>query len=173
MLTRLIDLCLAKRPVVLVATAILVALGVASFAELPFDAFPDTTPVQVQVNTTAPALSPLEVERQITFPIEQSVSGLPGLVELRSMSKFGFSQVIAVFQDGTDIYLARQLVGEGLAAVELPDGVGRPALGPVATGLGEVFQYLVRSDTLSAQELRTLHHWVIRPQMVQVPGVAG
>ncbi len=172
MLKRLIDLCLRYRPIVLLATAILVMFGVASVLKLPFDAFPDTTPVQVQVNTTAPALSPLEVERQITFPIEQALSGLPGLTEVRSLSKFGFSQITAIFEDEIDVYLARQVVSERLGAVALPDGVSRPALGPVATGLGEVFQYLVRSDTLSAQELRTLHHWVIRPQMVQVPGVA-
>jgi cobalt-zinc-cadmium resistance protein CzcA len=172
MLTRLIDLCLRHRPVVLLATAILAVIGLVSFQRLPFDAFPDTTPVQVQINTPAPALSAIEVERQISFPIEQGISGLPGLVEVRSISKFGFSQVTAIFDDSTGIYLARQVVGERLAAVELPDGVARPALGPVATGLGEVFQYLIHSDTLSVQELRTLHHWVIRPQMVQVPGVA-
>jgi heavy metal efflux system protein len=172
MLTRLIELCLRYRPIVLLATAILVVFGVASVLRLPFDAFPDTTPVQVQVNTAAPALSPLEVERQITFPVEQAISGLPGLIEVRSMSKFGFSQVTAIFDDETDIYLGRQVVSERLAAVELPESVSRPALGPVATGLGEVFQYLIRSDTFSAQELRTLHHWVIRPQMVQVPGIA-
>jgi len=172
MLTRLIDLCLRYRPIVLLATAVLALVGLLSLARLPFDAFPDTTPVQVQVNTTAPALSPLEVERQITFPVEQAISGLPGLTEVRSISKFGFSQVTAIFNDDTDIYLARQVVSERLAAAELPEGVGRPALGPVATGLGEVFQYVLHSNTLSAQELRTLHHWVIRPQMVQVPGVA-
>ena len=172
MLTRVIDLCLRHRPIVLLATVVLALVGLVSLSRLPFDAFPDTTPVQVQVNTTAPALSPLEVERQITFPVEQAISGLPGLVEVRSMSKFGFSQVTVIFDDDTDIYLARQVVSERLAAAELPEGVGRPALGPVATGLGEVFQYVLHSDTLSAQELRTLHHWVIRPQMVQVPGVA-
>jgi hypothetical protein len=143
MLTGLIDLCLRYRPIVLLATVILAVFGAASLLKLPFDAFPDTTPVQVQVNTTAPALSPLEVERQITFSVEQAISGLPGLTEVRSMSKFGFSQVTAIFDDDTDIYLARQVVSERLAAAELPEGVGRPALGPVATGLGEVFQYLV------------------------------
>jgi cobalt-zinc-cadmium resistance protein CzcA len=172
MLTQLIDLCLRYRPVVLLATLILIVVGLVSFQRLPFDAFPDTTPVQVQVNTTAPALSPLEVERQITFPIEQSISGLPGLTQVRSISKFGFSQVIAIFDDSTNIYLARQVISERLATADLPHDVQRPSLGPVATGLGEVFQYLVTSDTLSAQELRTLHHWVIRPQMVQVAGVA-
>ncbi len=172
MLTRLIDLCLRYRPIVILATAVLALIGLLSLARLPFDAFPDTTPVQVQVNTTAPALSPLEVERQITFPVEQAISGLPGLTEVRSISKFGFSQVTAIFNDNTDIYLARQVVSERLATTELPEGVGRPALGPVATGLGEVFQYVLHSETLSVRELHTLHHWVIRPQMVQVPGVA-
>ena len=172
MLTALIDLCLRHRPIVLLATLVLVAVGLVSFQRLPFDAFPDTTPVQVQVNTTAPALSPLEVERQITFPIEQSISGLPGLTTVRSVSKFGFSQVVAIFDDDTDIYLARQVVSERLATADLPDSVRRPALGPVATGLGEVFQYLVHSASRSSTELRTLHKWVIRPQMVQVPGVA-
>jgi len=172
MLTRLIHLCLRQRPVVLLATAVLVALGLISFQQLPFDAFPDTTPVQVQVNTTAPALSPLEVERQVTFPVEQAISGLPGLRQVRSMSKFGFSQVTVIFDESVEIYLARQVVSERLAGVSLPGGASRPALGPVSTGLGEVFQYIVRSDTLSATELRTLHHWIIRPRMVQVPGVA-
>lgn len=172
MLTKLIDLCLRYRPVVLVAALVLCVLGVASFRQLPFDAFPDTTPVQVQVNTAAPALSPLEIERQITFEVEQSISGLPGLVEVRSVSKFGFSQVVAIFDEETDVYLARQTISERLAAVNLPPGVEPPVLGPVATGLGEVFQYVVESEELSARELRTLHHWVIRPQMVQVSGVA-
>ncbi|KIG14020.1 Cobalt-zinc-cadmium resistance protein CzcA [Enhygromyxa salina] len=172
MLTKLIDLCLRHRPVVLLATAILIAWGLASFRRLPFDAFPDTTPVQVQINTSAPALAPLEVERQLSFPVEQAISGLPGLVEVRSISKFGFSQVTAIFDDDTDIYLARQVVNERLALADLPAGIEGPALGPVATGLGEVFQYIVRADGMSPAELRTLHHWVIRPQMLQTPGVA-
>lgn len=172
MLNRIIDLSLRHRVVVLMATGLLVVTGLVSFRQLPFDAFPDTTPVQVTVNTVAPALSPLEVERQITFPLEQAVGGLPGLKEVRSVSKFGFSQITAIFEDEIDIYLARQVVAERLRSVELPPGVGRPSLGPVSTGLGEVFQYLVKSETLSPTELRTLHHWVVRPQMLQVPGVA-
>lgn len=172
MLNRIIDLSLRYRGVVLLASAILVVAGLVSFKHLPFDAYPDTTPVQVSVNTVAPALSPLEMERQITFPLEQVIAGLPGLVEVRSISKFGFSQITAIFDDDTDIYLARQVVGERLQSVDLPEGVGRPSLGPMSTGLGEVFQYLVESDELSTQELRTLHHWVVRPQMLQVPGVA-
>ena len=172
MLTKLIDLCLRRHVIVLVAALMLAAIGVASFRKLPFDAFPDTTPVQVSINTAAPALSPLEVERQITSIVEQSIGGLIGLTEVRSVSKFGFSQVTAVFDDDTDVYLARQVVSERLGTVELPTDVARPSLGPVSTALGEVFQYVVKSDTLSPQELRTLHHWVVRPQMLQVPGVA-
>lgn len=172
MLNRIIDLSLEYRGIVLLAAVILVVVGVASFKQLPFDAYPDTTPVQVSVNAVAPELSPLEIERQITHPLEQAIGGLPGLVEVRSISKFGFSQINAVFDDDTDILVARQLIGERLLAVELPDGVSPPSLGPMSTGLGEVFQYLIESDDLSAQELRTLHHWVVRPQMRQVPGVA-
>ena len=172
MLTQFIDLCLRRRALVLVAAGLLAIVGVASFRKLPFDAFPDTTPVQVSINTTAPALSPLEVERQITSVVEQSIGGLTGLTEVRSVSKFGLSQVTATFDDDTDVYLARQVVSERLGTLELPADVGRPSLGPVSTGLGEVFQYLVKSDTLSPRELRTLHHWVVRPQMMQVAGVA-
>jgi cobalt-zinc-cadmium resistance protein CzcA len=172
MLTRIIDWCLTYRPAVLLAAACLVVMGIASFQALPFDAFPDTTPVQVQVNTSAPALSPEEIERQITFEVEQAISGLPGLTQVRSVSKFGFSQVVATFEDGTDVYLARQTVSERVGAADLPGGVRRPSLGPVATGLGEVFQYVLTSEDLSPQELRTLHHWVVRPQLVQTPGVA-
>jgi len=172
MLTQIIDLSLKHRPVVLLVTLIMAAFGLMSLSQLPFDAFPDTTPVQVQVNTTAPALASVEIERQITFPLEQAISGLPGLKQVRSLSKFGFSQVTVIFEDDTDIYLARQVVSERIASADLPPNIDPPTLGPVATGLGEVFQYLVHSESLSPQELRTLHHWVIRPQMIQVPGIA-
>lgn len=171
MIKRLIDLSLRHRVMVLLVTGLLVIVGVFSFLRLPFDAFPDTTPIQVTVNTTAPTLSPLEVERQITFLLEQAIGGMPGLKEVRSVSKFGFSQITAIFEDDINVYLARQVVMERLQSVELPPTV-RPSLGPVSTGLGEVFQYVIKSDRFSPTELRTLHHWVIRPQMVQVPGVA-
>ncbi|MFH2006668.1 MAG: CusA/CzcA family heavy metal efflux RND transporter [bacterium] len=172
MLNRLIELSVRYRTIVVLASVIVAVVGILSFRELPFDAYPDTTPVQVTVNTTAPTLSPLEVERQITFLLEQAISGMPGLIQVRSVSKFGLSQITAIFNDKTNIYLARQLVSERLQAVDLPAHIGRPSLGPTSTGLGEVFQYLVTSKKLSARELRTLHHWVIRPQMLQVPGVA-
>src|SRR6185295_17510897 len=101
------------------------------------DAFPDTTPVQVQINTVAPALGPDEIESQITYPIEQEISGLPGLTGVRSVSKFGLSQVVVTFRDGTDIYFARQVINERLGSVQMPPGVQRPQMGPVSTGLGE------------------------------------
>ncbi len=144
----------------------------AALRRLDVDAFPDTTPVQVQINTVAPALGPEEVERQITFPIEQGLSGLPGLEQLRSVSKFGLSQVVVLFRDGTDIYFARQVINERLAAVEIPAGVVRPKMGPVATGLGEVFHYIVAGQGTDATELRTVQDWIIRPQMRTVRGAA-
>jgi cobalt-zinc-cadmium resistance protein CzcA len=172
MLTWLIDICLRNRLVVLLIAVVVGFVGIVSMRELPFDAFPDTTPVQVTVNTVSPALSPMEVERQLTFPIEQAISGLPGLEEVRSVSKFGFSQVTVVFDRGVDVYTGRQLVSERVQTVELPGDASKPSLGPIATGLGEVFQYVVKSDTRSPTELRTLHEWVVRPQMLTVPGVA-
>lgn len=171
MLNRIIELSLRHRPLVLLATAGLVIAGIIAFRRLPIDAFPDTTPVQVQVNTVAPALAPLELERRVTFPIEQAISGLPGLEEVRSLSRFGLSQVTVIFEDGTDIWLARQVVGERLRGVELPPGIGQPQLGPVATGLGEVFHYLVTGD-VPLSELRATHDFIIRPQLRPLRGVA-
>jgi cobalt-zinc-cadmium resistance protein CzcA len=172
MLTRLLQWSLRNRLVVVLAWAAIAVAGVLSALRLPLDAFPDTTPVQVQVNTIAVSLSPLEIERQITRPVEWSISGLPRLEEVRSVSKFGFSQVTVTFADGTDIYLARQVVMERLQSVELPAGIERPKLGPVATGLGEVFHYLVTSPDASLAELRTAQDWIIAPQLRSVPGVA-
>jgi len=163
---------LRNRLVVLVLSALIVVSGLAALARLPIDAFPDTTPVQVQVNTNAPSLNPAEIESQITFPIEQAIGGLPGLIEVRSISKFGLSQVVAVFDDGVDVYFARQLIGERLQSVELPEGLPSPEMGPVATGLGEVLHYALTSETSSLEELTTLHDWVLRPQLLTVPGVA-
>jgi cobalt-zinc-cadmium resistance protein CzcA len=141
---------------------------------LPLDAFPDTTPVQVQVNTNAPELSPEEVERLITFPVEYAMGGLKGLDEVRSISKFGLSQVVLMFTDETDVYFARQQISERLGEVELPEGIARPTMGPVATGLGEVYHYLLSSENpeYGLTELRTLQDWVIRPRLRRVSGVA-
>lgn len=171
MLTRILDWSLHNRLIVLLGWLAIAAAGVLSALRLPLDAFPDTTPVQVQVNAAAPALSPLEIERQITRPLEWAISGLPHLKEVRSVSKFGFGQVTVSFDDGTDIYLARQVVQERLQAMDLPAGIARPQLGPVATGLGEVFHYLVTGDQPLA-ELRTAQDWLIKPQLRSVPGVA-
>lgn len=172
MLNWIIDLSLRHRLLVLVGVAILTAIGGLSLRYLDIDAFPDTTPVQVQINTVAPALSPEEVEQQITFPIEQSLGGLPGLEEMRSISKFGFSQVVVTFKDGIDIYFARQLVTERLTTIELAEGIGRPKMGPVATGLGEVFHYVVTGAGNDITELRTIHDWVIKPKLRTVKGAA-
>lgn len=171
MLNWIITWSLQHRFAVIAGWVGVVIVGLLAFRSLPIDALPDTTPVQVQVNTTAAALSPLEVERQITAPVERAISGLPGLQEVRSMSRFGLSQVVVIFDDDTDIYLARQVVAERLNRADLPAGIGRPQLGPVATGLGEVFHYLV-TGSKSVAELRTVQDWLIQPQLVSVPGVA-
>lgn len=171
MLNRVIELSLRHRFLVLLATLAIVIGGAVAFRRLPIDAFPDTTPIQVQINTVAPALSPLELERQVTFPVEQAISGLPGLEEVRSLTRFGLSQVTVIFEDGTDIWLARQVVAERLRGVVMPPGIGQPQLGPVATGLGEVFHYVVTGD-LPLSELRAVHDWIIKPQLKPLRGVA-
>jgi len=177
-LTRIIDWSLGHRAVVILLWVGIAVAGGLALRRLPIDAFPDTTPVQVQINTVAPALSPLEIERRATALIEQAISGLPGLSEVRSLSRFGLSQITVTFEDGTDIWLARQVVGERLQGVKLPAGIERPSLGPVATGLGEVFHYLVlpkegaAGETPSLTELRTAQDWIIRPQLAALRGVA-
>ena len=171
-LNRIIDFSLRNRLLVIIGVMAAAVSGMISLRHLDIDAFPDTTPVQVQINSVAPALGPEEVERQITFPIEQAISGLPGLQQLRSISKFGLSQVVVVFEDETDIYFARQLINERLATVNIPQGIARPKMGPVATGLGEVFHYIVTGQGTDVTDLRTIHDWVIRPPMRTVKGTA-
>ncbi|GIX50366.1 MAG: cation efflux system protein [Limisphaera sp.] len=174
MLTRIIELSLRHRWVVCVLAGLWVVAGVNALWRLPVDAFPDTTPVQVQINTMAPGLNPVEVEQQVTLPIELAMGGLPGLQNVRSVSRFGLSQVVLTFEDGVSIYLARQLVAERLQGVELPAGLERPQLGPISTGLGEVLHYVVYSED-PARSLRDLwewHEWVIKPELRKVPGVA-
>jgi heavy metal efflux system protein len=184
MLNWIIDACLKHRALVIVATLLFAALGVYSLQQLDIDAFPDTTPVMIQINTVAPSLASEEIERQITFPVEQAISGLPRLNQLRSISKFGLSQVTVIFDDGVDIYFARQLINERLSTVNLPDGIQRPQMGPVSTGLGEVFHYVLVYDGVDFSqirqeerikritELRTIHDWVVKPQLRSVRGVA-
>ncbi len=172
MLKGIIEFSLNYRWLVILGALGFAIAGVLSMRHLDIDAFPDTTPVQVQINTVAPSLGPAEIEQQITFPIEQALSGLPKIEQLRSISKFGLSQVVLIFADGTDIYFARQLVNERLSQAQLPQGLDRPKMGPVSTGLGEVFHYILTGKGDDVTTLRTVHDWVVRPQMRQVKGVA-
>jgi cobalt-zinc-cadmium resistance protein CzcA len=176
MIERILEWSLKNRVLVIIASLVLVAGGLTAMAQLPIDAVPDVTNVQVQVLTSSPALGPEEVEKLITTPVEQAMSGLPNLVEVRSTSKFGLSAVTLVFEDGTDIYFARQQIGERLAAAKaaIPPGHGEPEMGPVSTGLGEIFQFEVRAHgagTKTPMELRTLLEWEIAPRLRSVAGV--
>ncbi|MDY1034369.1 CusA/CzcA family heavy metal efflux RND transporter [Stenotrophomonas sp. CFBP8980] len=181
MLERLISGAIAQRWLMMALTVVLVLVGAWSFGRLPIDATPDITNVQVQINTAAPGYSPLESEQRITYAVETVMAGLPALEQVRSLSRYGLSQVTVVFEDGTDLYFARQQVAERLQQVrsQLPDGLD-PQLGPIATGLGEIFMYTVDAapgarkpdgTAYTATDLRTLQDWVIRPQLRNVPGV--
>ena len=182
MLARIIGFSIRQRWMVLAIVAALAALGVWSAPRLPIDAVPDITNVQVQINTEAEGYSPLEAEQRVTFPVETAIAGIPGLDYTRSVSRYGLSQVTVVFKDGTDIYFARQLVNERIQAVksQLPPGI-EPTMGPIATGLGEIFMYSVEPKAgakkpdgteWTPMDLRTLNDWVVRPQMRTIPGVA-
>ncbi|MEE3210577.1 MAG: CusA/CzcA family heavy metal efflux RND transporter [Pseudomonadota bacterium] len=181
MLDLLIKLAIARRNLVMVVVAIVALLGLWNFNRLPIDAVPDITNVQVMINTEAPGFTPLEVEQRITYPLETALAGLPGLEYTRSVSRYGLSQVIAIFSDDTDIYFARQLVGERMASASsrLPGGL-QPEMGPIATGLGEIFMFTVDAEpgavnadgsAVTPMDLRSVHDWIIRPQLMQVPGV--
>ncbi|HSG66200.1 MAG TPA: CusA/CzcA family heavy metal efflux RND transporter, partial [Gammaproteobacteria bacterium] len=181
MLEGLLRLSIAQRGLVLIFTALVAALGVYNFQRLPIDAVPDITNVQVVVNTQAPGYTPLEVEQRVSFPLENAMAGLPRLVYTRSISRYGLSQITVVFEEGTDIYFARQQVSERLIAARaaLPPAL-EPALGPIATGLGEIFMFTVDAEPgatlpdgrpIDQTELRAVHDWIIRPQLLRVPGV--
>ena len=181
LLERFVRFAIAHRWLMLLATLALCALGSWSFSKLPIDATPDITNVQVQINTEAPGYSPLESEQRVTFPIETALAGLAKLEYTRSISRYGLSQVTVVFEDGTDIYFARQQVAERLqqAKSQLPTGL-EPELGPVATGLGEIYMYTVEAEPGATRpdgkpwtptDLRTLQDWVVRPQLRNTPGV--
>ena len=181
MFERLLKFSIEQRWLILLATLATAVLGVYNYQRLPIDAVPDITNVQVQINTEVPGYSPLEIEQRITFPIETVIAGLPRLQETRSLSRYGLSQVTVIFKDGTDIYFARSLVNQRIqeARGRLPPGV-EPEMGPIATGLGEIFMWTVEAEpgarrpdgTLyTATDLRTLQDWVIRPQIRTVPGV--
>jgi len=182
MIASLLEFSLRQRILVLGLACLLSVAGVFAFQSTPIDAYPDVTNIQVQVLTDAPGLSPVEVERFITYPLELQMTGLPGLAEIRSLSKFALSQITVVFNDDVDIYFARQLVLERIMAVKerLPEGL-EPVMAPVSTGLGEVYQYYVEGPNATATDpkiieteltnLRTLQDWVLRPLLKSVPGV--
>ena len=180
MIATILQFSIRQRLLVVLLTVGTAALGLWNFSRLPIDAVPDITNVQVQVNTGVTGLSPLEIEQRITFPIESAMVGLPGVEQVRSLSRYGLSQITVVFQDSTDIYHARQLVNERLAGVRgsLPDGLAEPVMGPIATGLGEIYMWSVEATgpkpdgtAYTPMELREIQDWIIRPQLRTVPGV--
>jgi cobalt-zinc-cadmium resistance protein CzcA len=176
MINSLIKFAVSQRLIILLFVALVAGAGAYSLNSLPIDAVPDVTNVQVQVLTAAPSLAPLEIERQITFPVEVAMSGLPDIEEIRSVSKFGLSAVTVVFDDSVDIYFARQLVLERLAQAreQIPESIGSPEMGPISTGLGEIYQYELKADDpdkYDATALRTIQDWSVRRQMLGVPGV--
>ena len=172
MLDRLIHFVLHQRLLVIIATIVLILGGILAWNLLPIDAFPDVSNVQVMILTEAPGLAPVDVEQQITFPIELAMQGLPDVSHIRSLSKAVLSQVIVVFEDHVDTYFARQLVFERLQSAKeaLPEWT-EPEMGPISTGLGEIYQYTVESDTRSPMELRTIQDWIIAPQLKSLSGV--
>ncbi|ACI94823.1 cation efflux system protein CzcA [Afipia carboxidovorans OM5] len=181
MIDAILSFSVRQRWLVMVGALLMAALGAWNFTRLPIDAVPDITNVQVQINTNAPGYSPLEVEQRITFPIETAMGGLPNLLNTRSLSRYGLSQVTVVFKDGTDIYFARQLVNERVQQVKdaLPAGI-ETVMGPVSTGLGEIYMYTVEAKgnaegasgkPYTPSDLRTIQDWIIKPQLRNVPGV--
>jgi heavy metal efflux system protein len=177
MLKKIITFSIRQRIFVILASLALVALGGYNFKILPIDAVPDVTNVQVQINTEASGFTPLEVEQRITFPIETTLAGIPRLKHTRSISRYGLSQVTVIFEDGTDIYFARQIINSKLQEVKshLPENV-EPVMGPIATGLGEIFMWSVEAEKgaekiFSPSELRTVQDWIIKPQLMNIPGV--
>ncbi|MCC7463920.1 MAG: CusA/CzcA family heavy metal efflux RND transporter [Gammaproteobacteria bacterium] len=181
MIDAVFRLAIARRWIILCLVLFAAAAGAWNYQRLPIDAVPDITNVQVQINTAAPGYSPLEVEQRITYPVEAALAGLPHIESTRSLSRYGLSQVTVIFQDDTDLYFARNLVNERLQQVtgQMPEGID-PEMGPIATGLGEIFLYTVQAEPTARQAdgrpydataLRTLQDWVIRPQLRQVPGV--
>ncbi len=182
MFERLIQFAIEQRIIVLLAVLLMAGVGVASYQKLPIDAVPDITNVQVQINSAAPGFSPLETEQRITFPIETAMAGLPGLQQTRSLSRSGLSQVTVIFKDGTDLFFARQLVNERLqvAREQLPVGI-ETAMGPISTGLGEIFLWTVEAEEgarkddgtpYTPTDLRVIQDWIIKPQLRNVLGVA-
>jgi heavy metal efflux system protein len=173
MIERVVEFSVRFRFLVITLTILLVGAGIYMTLRLPVDAVPDVTNIQVQINTEAPGLGAVEVEKLITFPIEASMMGLPDIDEIRSLSKTALSQVTVVFKDWVDIYFARRLVMERLqvAKEQIPKGLGTPIMGPISTGLGEIYQYVVEGQGYSQLDLRTIQDWIIRYQLLTIPGV--
>lgn len=174
MLEKIIRFSLHQRLIVIASVLLVSIFGIVSWRQLNLDAVPDITTNQVTINTETGGMSPVEIEKLVTFPIETSMSGIPGVEEVRSLSQFGLSQVTVTFRDSVDTYFARSLVNERLTSVResLPDGVEAPQLGPVSTGLGDIYMYALESETRSPMELRSLQDWTIAPQLRGVAGVA-
>ncbi|GMG93617.1 CusA/CzcA family heavy metal efflux RND transporter [Cupriavidus metallidurans] len=181
MFERILRFAIAQRWLVMLAVLGMAGLGIYNYSRLPIDAVPDITNVQVQINTSAPGYSPLETEQRVTYPLEVTIAGLPGLEQTRSLSRYGLSQITVIFKDGTDIYFARQLVNQRIqeAKDKLPEGVV-PAMGPISTGLGEIYLWTVEAEPdarkpdgtpYTPTDLREIQDWVIKPQLRNVPGV--
>ncbi|HVU84921.1 MAG TPA: efflux RND transporter permease subunit, partial [Puia sp.] len=179
MLNKIIDFSIKNKLIIGLITVALVIWGIWSAGRLPVDALPDVTNNQVQVITRAPTLAAQEVEQLITYPVEKSMANLPNLVEMRSFSRFGLSVITVVFDESVNIYFARQLISEKLKEAEkqIPEGSGTPELGPVTTGLGEIYQYVIHpkkgsEQKYSAMDLRTMQDWIVSRQLYGIPGVA-
>ena len=179
MIDKIISFSINNKLIIVLMVLGLIAWGGYSVTRLPVDAVPDITDNQVQIITITPALAAQEVERLITFPIEITMATIPNLKEIRSFSRFGLSLVTIVFKEKTDIYWARQQISERLAEAEkqIPEGIGTPEMGPITTGLGEIYQYVIHAkagyeDQYSAMDLRTIQDWIVRRQLIGTPGVA-
>ena len=179
MLNSIIAFSIRQKLIIGLLTLALVIYGLFEAFRLPIDAVPDITNNQVQIITMAPSYGATDIERLVTFPIEQAISNIPGKTEIRSFSRFGLSLVTIVFDDATDIYWARQQVSERLGGVQalIPAGIGLPQLGPVTTGLGEIYQYVVKAEkgfetSYNETELRSIQDWIIRRQLLNIKGVA-
>jgi cobalt-zinc-cadmium resistance protein CzcA len=172
-MNRIVEFALRNRFLVLVFTLVVIGVGIWAMQALPIDAVPDITPNQVVILTNAPGLGPAEVERLITFPVETAMSGLPGVTDIRSVSRFGLAYVSVYFDESMDIYFCRRLVMERLpqAKEAIPSGYGEPEMGPISTGLGEIYQFEVRGEGRSLMDLRSILDWDIAPQLRAIPGV--
>ncbi|HEV8051207.1 MAG TPA: efflux RND transporter permease subunit, partial [Parachlamydiaceae bacterium] len=179
MLNKILKYSIENSWITFLGMFVLIGLGIYNYQHLSIDAVPDITNVQIQINTEAPGYSPLEVEQRITFPVETIMAGLPHLDYTRSLSRYGLSQVTVVFKDGTDIYFARPLINEKLQEIKgkIPEGL-TPIMGPISTGLGEIFMYVVKEnkpangeEKYTQTDLRTIQDWIIRPQLRNTPGV--